>query len=292
MRTYVSSTSYQQPQVSLITWLTRRRSSSGGASVGVCVFLLPRLLKIQRNPLILWALRSKDNSAQRMRIWEGIISTSMEDLCSQVALGQRSVGQSPLLWMRNLKCPWRGLPDAIACDTKKLDLTIQEAFSSPKSPCKYAQIFFYKVLNNFFAFHGFLSTSYILWFWLFVSNLFKLFLLFLHKTRSSLSFQPQLFQGWDFYHFLVVPDFLHSWSFQGAFSVEHPVTDSFGISKQIFQMKGHFLLKNWKRAMVTLCRDNGRKAAEENNLLLLRLQHVHLVTGAWSVLNNKKKCHH
>jgi len=65
----------------------------------------------------------------------------------------------------NLETSLAGLPDTIAWDSKKIDLTIQEAFSSPKSLCTYSQIFFYKVLNSFFA-CGFLGASYILWVWL------------------------------------------------------------------------------------------------------------------------------
>lgn len=58
----------------------------------------------------------------------------------QVVLGQHGFQQRP-------------------CSGSELYLTIQEAFSSPAYPCKYAEIFFYKVLNNFFA-CGFLGTSY------------------------------------------------------------------------------------------------------------------------------------
>lgn len=45
---------------------------------------------------------------------------------------------------------------------KKMHLMIQEAFPSPKALCKYMQVFFYMVSNNFFT-YGFLGTSYVLW---------------------------------------------------------------------------------------------------------------------------------
>lgn len=123
---------------------------------------------------------------------------------------------------------------------------------------------FIRFFNNFFA-CGFLGTSYILWFWLVLRNLLKPFPV-LRKTWSRLGFQPQLFQRREFYCFLVVPNFLHSWSFWGAFSVEHPKLHSALKKSKQTKMKGHFLWKkNWKRNMVTIGRDNAKKTAQENN---------------------------
>lgn len=155
MCTCVSSTRYQQSWVSLTTWLTECRTHwQEGQVLGCEPSCCQVHLQIQRNALILWV------QVQFCLRNEKVSLIPAEDPCCQ---GWGGVGAAWLsaefpLWKWTLKCCWHGLPDTVGWHSKKVCLTIQEAFSSPKYPCKYAEIFFYKVLNNYFA-CGFLGTS-------------------------------------------------------------------------------------------------------------------------------------
>lgn len=120
--TCVSSTRYQQPWVSLTTWLTRCRTHwQEGRVLGCQPSCCQVHLQIRRNPLIPWV------QIQFCQRNEKLSLIPAEDRCHQ---GSGGVGAARLpaetpLWKWTLKCLWHGLPDTVVWDSKKVYLRIQ-----------------------------------------------------------------------------------------------------------------------------------------------------------------------